>query len=183
LYLQQKTVGSGTGVLEDLKTFCGRINARLEDAAFEEKQAILQLLIRRISGVWWSPLWRPEEITVDGRASDLLEQWEHRFPDNCRCFPDREALVRAVLERVPPRLKLDSSPYTGFAHMRRVESDSELFVVVNSSPEHLDSRFEIEPSSTATRSWPAIRRCRREVAVPCATASRSQKISSRRGSG
>jgi hypothetical protein len=35
-------------VLEDLKTFCRRINARLEEAAFEEKQAILQLLIERI---------------------------------------------------------------------------------------------------------------------------------------
>ena len=35
-------------MLEDLKTFCGRINARLEDAIFEEKQAILQLLIERI---------------------------------------------------------------------------------------------------------------------------------------
>jgi site-specific DNA recombinase len=35
-------------VLEDLKTFCRRIDARLDDAAFEEKQAILQLLIERI---------------------------------------------------------------------------------------------------------------------------------------
>ena len=35
-------------VLEDLEAFCGRINARLDDAAFEEKQAILQLLIERI---------------------------------------------------------------------------------------------------------------------------------------
>jgi site-specific DNA recombinase len=35
-------------VLEDLKTFCRRINARLEEATFEEKQAILQLLIERI---------------------------------------------------------------------------------------------------------------------------------------
>ena len=35
-------------VLEDLEAFCGRINARLEDATFEEKQAILQLLIERI---------------------------------------------------------------------------------------------------------------------------------------
>jgi hypothetical protein len=35
-------------MLEDLKTFCGRINARLDDATFEEKQSILQLLIERI---------------------------------------------------------------------------------------------------------------------------------------
>jgi site-specific DNA recombinase len=35
-------------VLEDLEAFCGRINARLEDATLEEKQAILQLLIERI---------------------------------------------------------------------------------------------------------------------------------------
>lgn len=35
-------------VLEDLKSFCRRIDARLEDATFEEKQAILQLLIERI---------------------------------------------------------------------------------------------------------------------------------------
>jgi hypothetical protein len=87
---------------------------------------------------------RPEEITVDGRASDLLEQWERRFPDNCLWFSDREALVRAVLERVPPRLIFDSPPETGLAHMRRVELDSEPFVVVNSSPEPLESGFEIE---------------------------------------
>ena len=37
-------------MLEDLNTFCGRINARLEDATFDEKQAILQLLIERIIG-------------------------------------------------------------------------------------------------------------------------------------
>jgi site-specific DNA recombinase len=35
-------------VLEDLRVFCGRVDARLEDATFEEKQAILQLLIERI---------------------------------------------------------------------------------------------------------------------------------------
>ena len=35
-------------MLEDLKAFCERINARLDDATFEEKQAILQLLIERI---------------------------------------------------------------------------------------------------------------------------------------
>jgi site-specific DNA recombinase len=35
-------------VLKDLETFCRRINARLEDATFEEKQSILQLLIERI---------------------------------------------------------------------------------------------------------------------------------------
>ena len=35
-------------VLEDLRTFCRRIDARLDDATFEEKQAILQLLIERI---------------------------------------------------------------------------------------------------------------------------------------
>ena len=35
-------------VLEDLQAFCQRIDARLDDATFEEKQAILQLLIERI---------------------------------------------------------------------------------------------------------------------------------------
>jgi site-specific DNA recombinase len=35
-------------VLEDLEAFCWRINARLDDAAFEHKQAILQLLIERV---------------------------------------------------------------------------------------------------------------------------------------
>jgi site-specific DNA recombinase len=35
-------------VLEDLEAFCGLINARLDDATFEEKQAILQLLIERV---------------------------------------------------------------------------------------------------------------------------------------
>ena len=35
-------------VLENLEAFCRRINARLDDATFEEKQVILQLLIERI---------------------------------------------------------------------------------------------------------------------------------------
>jgi site-specific DNA recombinase len=35
-------------VLEDLEAFCGRINARLDAATFEDKQAILQLLIERV---------------------------------------------------------------------------------------------------------------------------------------
>jgi site-specific DNA recombinase len=35
-------------VLEDLQAFCRRIDARLDHASFEEKQAILQLLIERI---------------------------------------------------------------------------------------------------------------------------------------
>jgi hypothetical protein len=87
---------------------------------------------------------RPAGITLDGRTSELPERWELLFPDRCSWFPDREALVRAVLERVPPRLKFYDPPGTGLAHMRRVDGDSELFVVVNSSPETLDSGFEIE---------------------------------------
>ncbi len=87
---------------------------------------------------------RPAGITVDGRTSDLLERWERRFGDNVRWFPDRETLVRAVLEQVPPRLKFDSPPDTGLAHMRRVEGGSELFIVVNSSSEPLESIFGIE---------------------------------------
>ena len=35
-------------VLEDLNAFCERISSRLKEATFEEKQAILQLLIERI---------------------------------------------------------------------------------------------------------------------------------------
>jgi len=35
-------------VLEDLQAFCRRIDARLDDATFEERQTILQLLIERI---------------------------------------------------------------------------------------------------------------------------------------
>ena len=89
---------------------------------------------------------RPAGITVDGRTSDLLEQWERRFPDHCNWFPDREALVRTVLERVPPRLKFDSPPGTGLAHMRRVDVDSQLFIVVNSSPEPLESEFQVKTS-------------------------------------
>jgi hypothetical protein len=77
---------------------------------------------------------RPAEITFDGSRSDLLGRWDLLFPDRCNWFPGREALVRAVLERVPPRLKFDDPPGTGLAHMRRVDSDSELFLVVNSSP-------------------------------------------------
>ncbi len=87
---------------------------------------------------------RPVGITVGGRTSDLLERWERRFPDGCRWFPDREALVRGVLGRVAPRLRFTNPPATGLAHQRRVEGDAELFVVVNSSPETLESDFEIE---------------------------------------
>ncbi len=35
-------------VARDLRTFCERINTRIEEATFEEKQAILQLLIERV---------------------------------------------------------------------------------------------------------------------------------------
>jgi hypothetical protein len=87
---------------------------------------------------------RPAGITLDGSRSDLLGRWDLLFPDRCNWFPDREALVRAVLERVPPRLTFDDPPATGLAHMRRVDGDSELFVVVNSSPEPLESGFEVE---------------------------------------
>jgi hypothetical protein len=87
---------------------------------------------------------RPAEITLDGSRSGLLGRWDLLFPDRCSWFPDRETLVRAVLERVPPRLKFDDPPGTGLAYMRRVDSNSELFVVVNSSPETLESGFEIE---------------------------------------
>ncbi len=44
----RRQASQARGVLEDLQAFCGRINARLEDATFEEKQSILQLLIERI---------------------------------------------------------------------------------------------------------------------------------------
>ncbi|MEJ7631263.1 MAG: hypothetical protein WKF28_02075 [Rubrobacteraceae bacterium] len=87
---------------------------------------------------------RPEEITVDGRPSDLLEQWEGRFPDRCRWFQDPETLVQAVLEKAPPRLRFDSPPETGLAHMRRVEEGSEILLVVNSSSETLESAFDLE---------------------------------------
>ena len=87
---------------------------------------------------------RPGEITVDGRPSDLLERWEERFPDGCRWFPGREALVQSLVERVPPRLRFESPPATGLAHMRRVEEDSELFLVVNSSSVPLECAFEVE---------------------------------------
>ena len=45
--LRRQTV-QAREVLEDLQAFCRRIDARLDDATFEEKQAILQLLIERI---------------------------------------------------------------------------------------------------------------------------------------
>ena len=35
-------------VVKDLQTFCERINTRIEEATFEEKQSILQLLIERV---------------------------------------------------------------------------------------------------------------------------------------
>jgi DNA invertase Pin-like site-specific DNA recombinase len=37
IYARVSTPRQGREVLEDLKTFCRRINARLEDATFEEK--------------------------------------------------------------------------------------------------------------------------------------------------
>jgi hypothetical protein len=111
---------------------------------------------------------RPTEITLDGRRSDLLRQWELLFPDRCSWFPDRKSMVRAVLERVPPRLKFGDPPETGLAHMRRVDGDSELFVIVNSSHETLESGFEIEtgrnylyelsPSTGACYSLKALRK-------------------------
>lgn len=87
---------------------------------------------------------RPERVTVDGRSSELLDLWERRFPGGCRWLPDRETLVRAVLERVPPRLRFERPPPVGLAHMRRVDEDSEIFLVVNSSSEALEGGFGIE---------------------------------------
>jgi hypothetical protein len=87
---------------------------------------------------------RPEELTVDGRPSEVLEVWESRFPDGCRWFRDEEALVRGVLERVPPRLRFENPPGTCLAHLRRVDGDAEIFVLVNSSPGTLEGGFEME---------------------------------------
>ena len=77
---------------------------------------------------------RPAGMTIDGQTSNLLEQWKRLYPDRCSWFPDSDQLLQAVLERVQPRLMFDSPPETGLAHMRRLDGDSELFVVVNSSP-------------------------------------------------
>jgi len=82
----------------------------------------------------------PGEVTVDGRPSDARE----RLGSRCRWFPDREALVGAVLAAVPPRLQFDDPPATGLAHMRRVVDGSEIFLVVNSSAETVASAFSVE---------------------------------------
>ena len=87
---------------------------------------------------------RPDNVTVDGRPSDLLHECERRYPERCRWSVTSEDLVHKVVERVPPRLRLARPPATGLAHMRRVLPDSELFVVVNSSSEPIDSAFAVE---------------------------------------
>jgi hypothetical protein len=92
---------------------------------------------------------RPEEITVNGRPSDLLQRYEREFEGEVRWFPDRDSLVRAILERVPPRLRLDDPPATGLAHMRRVLDGSELFIVVNSSSQEISSPLSLETDRKA----------------------------------
>lgn len=87
---------------------------------------------------------RPDGVTVDGRPSDFLRECERRYPERCRWFETNGEVVRRVVERVPPRLRLAETPTTGLAHMRRVLPDSELFVVVNSSSEPIDRPFVVE---------------------------------------
>ena len=87
---------------------------------------------------------RPEGITVDGRPSSFLQECKRRYPERCRWFETNEELIRRVVQRVQPRLRLAKPPATGLAHMRRVLPDSELFVVVNSSSEPIDGPFAVE---------------------------------------
>jgi len=87
---------------------------------------------------------RPDNVTVDGRPSGSLREWERRYPERCLWSETSEGLVRKVVESVPPRLRLAHPPATGLAHMRRVLAGSELFVVVNSSSDPLDSPFALE---------------------------------------
>jgi hypothetical protein len=76
---------------------------------------------------------RPPELTVDGRPSRLLEDWDRRYAGACTWVACRYDLVRAVTELVRPRLRLLTPPATGLAHLRREHPDFEVFLVVNSS--------------------------------------------------
>lgn len=87
---------------------------------------------------------RPAAITVDGRPSDLLAAWERRFAERLGWFRSPAELVRAVTERVPPRLRLARAPAAGLAHQRRELPDAELLLVVNSSAEPLDAPAAVE---------------------------------------
>lgn len=87
---------------------------------------------------------RPSDLTVDGRPSDVLADLESRFGDGLRWFDSNGALQTAILAAVPPHLQVERAPATGLAHMRRVLPDGELFLIVNSSPEAIDSPIRIE---------------------------------------
>jgi len=81
---------------------------------------------------------RPSTVTVDGRRSDWLAEAQRVAGDRWRWRSGRDDLVRAVLERVPPRLTFPEGPspaggYRDLAHLRRVTETGEIFVVVNSS--------------------------------------------------
>ena len=85
----------------------------------------------------------PGVVTVDGRPSDFLRGCEERYQERCRWFDTSGELLRRVVERVSPRLRT-MEPTAGLAHMRRILPDSELFIIVNSSPEPVDGPVAVE---------------------------------------
>lgn len=73
---------------------------------------------------------RPNVLTIDGRPSPLLDEWDRL--ERCTWRGDEQELLATVSERVPPRLRVASGD-VHLAHMRREGPDWEAFLLVNSS--------------------------------------------------
>jgi hypothetical protein len=79
---------------------------------------------------------QPTEITINGRSSQLLQEWNDQFGSSLRWFRTEGEVIDAILERVPPRLRFESAPSTGLATLyRRLPDGGEVHIIVNSHPE------------------------------------------------
>ena len=78
---------------------------------------------------------RPGAIAVNGRPSQLLEEWETKFGKALRWFVEEDALIQALVETVAPRVRFGSSPSTGLAVLfRQLPDGGEMHLFVNSHP-------------------------------------------------
>lgn len=79
---------------------------------------------------------QPDVITVDGRRSTCLADWGATFDGRITWFDDEAALLTAMKEAVPPRIRFFHTPETGLAmRYRRMAEGGECYLLVNSHPQ------------------------------------------------
>jgi hypothetical protein len=95
---------------------------------------------------------RPPSFYVDGETSEILKDFEKEYAGQVHLFDEARNLLERVAQLVPPRLEFcDTIPKTGIAHMHRFIDGDELFLIVNSSMEHLSYLVHISRMSCWTR--------------------------------